>query len=267
MRNRFTLLIVSLIMFILLADLSNNRPATVWAAATATAEANQMARTVHFTTQDGATLQGTLYGNGTTVVIFSAMGAQKQDTWTATAQAVAQQGYLTFTYNFRYWITETQIEDRFRNLATEDLLGAVNFVRQQGAQHVVLVGASLGGMATAKAAALVKPDAIVIMSAPMSANGLEMQVMSDELQAISAPKLFIGSQDDTTVAHAELRRMFDAAPQPKEIHVYPGTAHGTDMFSTEYGSSLTQLLITFIEDSAPASPATIATATSPAPLG
>ena len=199
-------------------------------------------------------LDGTLYGKSDVAVIFSNMGAQRQETWGAFVQDVAAKGYMVLTYNMRYWVTDTEIEGSLRNKAAEDLIAAVNFVRTQGAKSIVLVGASLGGMATAKVAAAENPAAVVIMAAPMSANGLDFRVEESEVKQITAPKLFIYSQDESKEISDGLKQMYDLAPQPKEIHAYPGTAHGTDLFETEHRADLIQRLLDFIGSHAPIAP-------------
>lgn len=203
-------------------------------------------RVVSFTTADGATLHGTLYGSGNIVVIFSTMGAQKQDTWSKMAQAAADAGYLALTYDFRFWVSETRIQDNLRAYIADDLRAAIAFVHDQGATQIVLVGASLGGMATAKVAGEAQAAAVIIMASPLSAKGLAVRVEDSELQALTMPKLFVSTERDAVVAPAEARRTYDQAPEPKEIYLYPGMAHGTELFETEHAADLTQRLLAFI---------------------
>lgn len=228
------------------ATLTSATPTAITTVPTVTAS-----RVVTFTTSDGAMLQGTLYGSGTTVVIFSTMGAQKQDTWTKMAQATADAGYLALTYNFRFWVSETKIQDDLRAYIADDLRAAIAFAREQGAQQIVLAGASLGGMATAKVAGEARAAAVIIMASPLSAKGLTVKVEDRELQALTMPKLFVSAEHDAVVAPADARRPYDQAPQPKEIYLYPGTAHGTDLFETEHAADLTQRLLAFIHAHAP----------------
>ena len=211
-------------------------------------------RIVTFTTADGVTLHGTLYGNGTTAVILSTMGAQRQETWVPFARQIAARGYLALTYNFRYWVTDTRMQDSMRDKAAEDLRAAVAFVRQQGAQRVVLIGASLGALASIKAASDVQPAAVVVMAAPFGSFPAlpSLQVDQADLRAIAAPKLFINTEHDQGGFTASTQQMFEAAPDPKELQIYPGSAHGTDLFDTDQASALTQRLIEFVEQSAPA---------------
>ncbi len=209
-------------------------------------------RAMTFTTADGATLHGTLYGSGRTAVIFSTMGAQQQDTWSKMARAAADAGYLALTYNFRFWVSPTRIQDNLRAYIADDLRAAIAFARKQGVQQIVLAGASLGGMATAKVAGESQAAAVIIMAAPLSAKGLTVRVEDAEVQAMTMPKLFVSSENDNTVAPADARQLVDEAPEPKSIYLYPGTAHGTELFDTQYATDLTQRLLTFIGEHAPA---------------
>jgi dienelactone hydrolase len=210
-------------------------------------------RVVTFTTTDGVILHGTFYGRGTTAVILSEMGAQQEDTWAGFAQSIAAQGYLAFTYDFRYWVTKTRVDAALRDKAADDLRAAIAFVRAQGADRVVLVGASLGALATIKVADEVDPTAVVILSAPMRLiEGLpSLEVKAADIEAIQAPKLFIAAERDQQGFTADIQKMFEAASDPKSLQLYSGTAHGTDLFSAEHAADLTQRLIDFIEQFAP----------------
>ncbi len=198
-------------------------------------------RAVSFVTEDGVALGGTLYGSGSTAVIFSHMFPTDQTSWTAVAQELAGRGYMALTYDFRgYGASEGE-----KNVSRidRDLRAAVAFVREQGATDLVLVGASMGGTATAKVSAAENPVAVIIISAPVSFRGLT--VSDDEVRAITAPKLFIGSEQDA--ATRDTLHMFDVAPEPKEKHVYPGSGHGTFIFDSQYGDDLMQRIVRFVE--------------------
>lgn len=211
-------------------------------------------RIVTFTTSDGVNLQGTLYGSGTTAVILSTMGAQRQETWAPFAREIAARGYLVLTYNFRYWVSDTKMQDDLRDKAAEDLRAAVALARGQGAKQIVLVGASLGALASIKAAGDSQPAAVVVMAAPFGPFPAlpSLQVDATDLQAIAAPKLFINTEHDEGGFTESTRKMFEVAPDPKELHLYPGKAHGTDLFATDQADDLTRRLIEFIERNAPA---------------
>jgi dienelactone hydrolase len=209
---------------------------------------------VTFTTADGIDLSGTLYGSGNTIVILSAMSDKKQDTWAPFARRIAAQGYQALTYNYRHWTLGKGMQDSLLDKAAEDLRAAVAFARRQGAKHIVLIGASLGGLASIKAASDTQPATVVVMAAPFGPFPRlpSLQVNAADLQAITVPKLFINSEQDEIGFAADTQQMFDAAPDPKDLQLYPGRAHGTDLFKTDQAEAVTQRLIDFIEQSAPA---------------
>jgi dienelactone hydrolase/predicted GH43/DUF377 family glycosyl hydrolase len=208
-------------------------------------------RPVSFSTTDDVILTGSLYGHGKVAVIFSNMGDQHEDSWGAMPPVMADEGYTALTYEFRYWVNN-KIDNNLAKFAADDLRAAIAFVREQGAEKVVLVGASLGGMATAKVAADQSAASVIIMGSPLSAPSIGLQVEKAELQAISAPKFFITSENDDTVDASALMAMFDLAVEPKQIHVYGGSAHGTKIFDTDNGSDLRDRLLAFIQATAPA---------------
>jgi rhodanese-related sulfurtransferase/dienelactone hydrolase len=206
---------------------------------------------VTFETPDGATLQGTLYGSGTTAVIFSTMSDSKQDTWLDAAQAAARRGYLALTFNFRFWTESGRIDDGLRGKAAEDIRAAAAFVREQGAERVVLVGASLGGMASAKVAAADEVTALVVIAAPLDwPDWPEIRVTEGDIQAIEEPVLFINSEGDLFAD--DTRNMYEAAAGPKELQIYPGDAHGTDLFDTAHAAEVMERILAFLESQAPA---------------
>ena len=209
------------------------------------------AHAITFRAADDVTLMGTIYGGGTTAIVLSNMGDNDSSAWEAFAPELARRGYTVLTYKFRYPTNSSSFNSGMANHTLDDLRVAIAFVRGHGAQKLVLVGASLGGMATAKAAAVEQPAAIVIIASPMDLSEFDFRVEQSELNAITAPKLFIGSEDDKTVPLAETQRRFDLSPDPKELQTYAGTAHGVHIFETDHGDDLRQRLIAFITSSAP----------------
>lgn len=206
---------------------------------------------VTFVTADGITLSGTLYGAGATALILSNMGDNDPTAWEREALRFAEEGYLVLSYRFRYPPRTNRFTAAMANQTVDDLQAAVTFARTRGAQTIVLLGASLGGMATAKVAASIQPAAMVVISAPADLLEFDFQVTADELAAITAPKLFVASQDDTIVPNAATQQMFDLAAEPKEMQLYPGSAHGVQLFTTEQAPDLRRRLLAFVQIHAP----------------
>lgn len=210
-----------------------------------------MPEAVTFATTDGVTLTGTLYGAGATALILSNMGDNDPTAWEGEAPLFAEQGYLVLTYSFRYPMRTNRFTAAMAKQTVDDLSAAVTFARTRGAQTIVLLGASLGGMATAKVAGTIQPAAMIVMSSPADLLEFDFQVTADDLAAITAPKLFIASQDDTIVPSSATQQMVDLAANPKEIHLYPGSAHGIQLFTTEQADDLRRRLLAFVKRYAP----------------
>ena len=205
-----------------------------------------MARAVTFPADDGAGLSGRLYGDGPTIVVLSNMGDNDPEPWDRFAAGLAIPGVRVLTYAYRYPTRSRSFTSANADEAVRDLTGAVAFARQQGASRLVLVGASLGGMAVAKTAAAAQADAVVIMSAPNRRTEFDLQVTDADIAAVAAPKLFVVSEDDPNVPPAQTRPLFDAAAQPKRWQAYPGRAHGTELLSGPHAAAVRQLLTEFI---------------------
>jgi outer membrane protein assembly factor BamB/dienelactone hydrolase len=215
-------------------------------------------RPITFDTPDGATLEGTLYGQGTTAVIFGHMGDQRQATWTEVAQRVAAHGYLALTFDFRFWQDGRMVDD-LRQHAPADMAAALAFVRQQGAQRVVLVGASLGGMAAIKVAAANPVDGLAVFAAPLGPVSVGFQVDIADIEAIHTPTLFVVTENDRMAS--DIEQMYAAAHEPKAIEVYSGGLHGTELFATDQAETVIERLIAFLEEH---NPPTAAQLTAPA---
>jgi pimeloyl-ACP methyl ester carboxylesterase len=217
---------------------------TPTAAPTATPEPG----TLYFATEDGVTLSGQIYGQGTTALILSNGKEQGKDVWHTIAPQLASRGYLTVLYDYR-GVNASQGQDD-PDLRDRDLRAAAALAHAHGATSVVLIGSSFGGLLSVKLAAEVKPIALVILSAPLQDGNLS--VTTAELQALTAPKLFIDSQQDTPYV-GDVQQMYDTTPQPKQIHIYPGTAHGTAiLLYAATSADAMQRLLSFLQANAPA---------------
>ncbi len=207
-------------------------------------------RSVSFPAADGITLSGKVFGHGPTTVILSNMGDNDPGPWEEFAPLLAAHGYSVLTYSFRYPAYTNSFTPTMAEQTVPDLTGAVAFARSQGATRIVLMGASLGGITTGKLAASSHATSMVIISAEQDLVGYDLAVSPAELAAMTQPKLFVASQDDTNTAYADTASFYQHAPQPKQFHPFPGDVHGVHIFSTEHGDELRNLLITFVTTTA-----------------
>lgn len=200
--------------------------------------------TVTFNTPDGGSITGELYGTGKTAVIFSVMGNCKPG-WREFAQLAAVQGLMALTYSWRGCRASGSVDEDEIQKFVDDLRGAIRFMRDQGAEKIILVGASLGGCASAKLAVESQADGLVVIASPPDISQWGFKIEAADMNT-DIPKLFITAENDDTVDTDKTRALFDLAAEPKEWKTYPGTAHGTDLFETKNGAELQNQILDFI---------------------
>jgi esterase/lipase len=200
--------------------------------------------TVTFDTEDDATINGELYGTGKTAVIFSVMGNCKPG-WREFAQLTAAQGYMALTYQWR-GCKANSVDQALIQKFLDDTRAAITFVREQGAERIILVGASLGGCASAKLAVESQASGIVVLASPPSISQWGFEIESVDLNT-DIPKLFITAENDNTVSADATRALYDLAAEPKEWQTYPGSAHGTDLFEGQSAAELRERILSFIQ--------------------
>ncbi|MDQ5822581.1 MAG: alpha/beta hydrolase [Chloroflexota bacterium] len=211
----------------------------------------RMGNMVSVPTGDGATLSASIYGAGKTAVILS---PQCQQTgrygWTDFALTLASRGYMAIAYDYRGVNLSRRLSGARPDvsLGLVDLHAIAEFARERGATGLVLAGASCGGTYSVASVATEKPLALIVMASPASFTGFE--IPASQLPTVAVPKLFISTEDDRLTP--DMTEMYDAMPNPKEKHIYPGSEHGTDIFLTEHADDLSQRLFAFIERHAPA---------------
>lgn len=198
------------------------------------------AEPVTFTTSDGLTLEGAIFGTGGDAVVLGSMGGSEMGAWYPFAEVLADAGFTAFAYNMRGHGGSEGGQELFYHVDI-DAQAAIDFVRQRGAQRVFYFGASVNGVGAIAAGAGNDLAGVVDLSGPL---GISMALDGVTLAGrVDEPKLFIVAEGDGSIP-GMMQLVFDAAPEPKEMVVYSGDAHGTDLFGT-HGDELTALLLDF----------------------
>ncbi len=182
------------------------------------------------------TIDGRIYGSGERAVIFSNMDSNNQNEWSSIIELINSTGCMFITYNY------FQSDDD----QSPTLDSVVSFARNSGVKHIILVGASRGGVASIKVAAnSFDKDhivGVVALSAPIEHEGMVFY-NSEELSRIRIPKLLVNSESDECVAGTH--EMYQLVNYPKELLIYSGGAHGTEIFLKD-GKAFAQKLNDFI---------------------
>ena len=187
---------------------------------------------VRFRAPDRTRLIGVMLGSGPNVVVLAHQGGGGAPgdlcAWIPYARQLRATGYRVLVFDHRAHGSSCVPRAVQRYTAVDlDVVGAVRLVRARGARRVVLGGASLGGAAVIGGAArLTKPVNGVFTVGGTHSFGV-VDVMGS-LRRLTVPLLFVAAEQDAGGQFAqEAQQMHAASVAPeKQVHVFPGAAHG-----------------------------------------
>lgn len=199
-------------------------------------------------TSDGVQIMAKLYGKGEPVVILAhqgTFGANQRD-WDRFARMLAERGFSAATLDFRgYGLSKGDLTQK--NYLIRDMSALIDYLKEAGYSRFICMGASMGGTTCMRAAIDFYLDGMVVIGSLWS-NGKPTNVTDDELAALTIPKLFITTDNDRNPeVPVSILDMYKISQEPKELRVYPGEAHGTEMFRLSYGEEFTAELMAFVE--------------------
>jgi pimeloyl-ACP methyl ester carboxylesterase len=207
---------------------------------------------VWFRTADRTLLAGHRFGGvrpeGRMTVVLAHQSNASLCEWLPYARTLAAKGFFVFAFDFRgHGLSKGR--PLYGRLGL-DVAAAVKAVRSLGARRVVVVGASLGGIASLVAAANISPaiDGIVAVSAPATISGrLDALPSAPRLRV---PVLFlaaVGDQNEPYDFAADAERLHAAVvTEDKRLRLLPGSLHGVALVA---GSAVARgLLEAFIRD-------------------
>lgn len=228
-------------------------PPTPPAAATPTMASTQTERSALEATTDlslagveGLTLQATFTPgttpNGSAVLLLHMYGSDRSS-WRGLAEAMAQAGVASLAIDLRGHGQTGGAEDW--NLAPHDVEAAFDWLRTQPGidpSRVGIAGASIGAnLALVQSA----EDADVVGAAALLSPGLDtFRVKIDGLaaQAAGVPLYLVAAEADGYSAQT-VRSLAGESPSDSTLVVFDGSAHGTDMFSSN--PELSGMLVDF----------------------
>lgn len=205
---------------------------------------------VSFTTEDDIELEGTLFlSEGDTAVVFAHMAGDDNDqqNWIPFAKQIARRGFTAITFNFRcYGNSGCGGGASGSTLLSRDVGAAIDFLSEHGFERIVCIGASMGGRGCVNVAFDRELEGLVIVAGTGSGD-LDRQNLEDFVSP-DMPKLFIVSENDHILDRTlAMTRLYESAPEPKIFKTFPGSAHGTELFST-HGQGLRETLFDFMEE-------------------
>jgi esterase/lipase len=109
-------------------------------------------------------------------------------------------------------------------------------VREAGYERVTCIGASLGVTACGTIADEPEMIGLVMMAGPNYGGSLTK---------LTYPKLFIASENDEWSPATQ--QVYELAGEPKELLMFPGAQHGTDLFASGTREQFLQALLDFLD--------------------
>jgi pimeloyl-ACP methyl ester carboxylesterase len=181
-----------------------------------------------------------------------------QTDWFDFASVLRSRGYRALTFNFRGVCSSSPLSACSKggvdpNESPSDVMGAVRFVRSQGAKAIFLIGASMGGEAVILAASKLGADVqgVISLSASKGLVGLLDPEVEDRMVAsVGVPKLFVAGEMDQSFA-AAARDFFAHAKQPKELRLFPLGDHGVALVHSAQGPQVQDLIFEFLTSNSP----------------
>ena len=197
---------------------------------------------VTFPTNDRGVVEADIFGKGPHGLVLAHGGRFTKESWEAQIDPFVAAGFRVAAINFRgRGASRGGPDPKSEELFHLDVLAAVGYLRQTGAETVSVVGASFGGWAAAKAVAT-EPDQIdrlVLLAASI-----------DDPEKVTGPKLFILAREDFRdggiLRLPEIRDQYERAPEPKTWVVLEGKAHAQYLFETEQGERVMTEILDFL---------------------
>ncbi|MGA6985238.1 MAG: alpha/beta fold hydrolase [Terriglobales bacterium] len=197
---------------------------------------------VSFPAPDGYHLNGDLYGHGNRAVVLVHGGRFNKESWEKQARVLADSGFRVLAIDFRgYGQTKAGTNTTDDN-SYPDVLTAVRYLHSTGSELVSIVGASMGGDATADAVMAERPGEVDRVIFLASDGG-------DAPERLKVRKLFIVSRADESADGPRLPGIsehYRRAPEPKKLVILEGSAHAQFIFDTDQGARLMEEMQRFL---------------------
>jgi pimeloyl-ACP methyl ester carboxylesterase len=208
------------------AEVDSPGPVPTVAAGAACLTTAEQSRTVRFPSGNGAAIAGVVFGSGRVGLVLAHQVNGDMCEWVPYARQLAARGYSTLAIDMNgFGASQPSAGFPARPRYDQDLLAGAALLRGRGVTKVVLVGATLGGLAAVVAASEARPPvtAVVDISGPADLSGLDEVAAAGRL---TVPLLCLAGERDEFVD--DMRAVAAAAKTPQHrLVVIPGTAsHG-----------------------------------------
>lgn len=207
-------------------------------------------------TSDSAELNGFLYlpdesNNKGVGVVLAHESNSNHTTWNNFAELISERGFTVLTFDFRGYTSSKGGNPLYSKIGI-DAATAANYLKDMGIEKVICIGASMGGTSCLVAAINLELEGLVMISSAMNPPDGGRLVRSSELKVLTTPKLFVIAENDlVNFVFPDFVENFielsEKVPEPKELVIYPGYSHGTELFYAPVGEDFQNKLVSFLE--------------------
>lgn len=199
------------------------------------------ARPLWLETADGVRLYSFEAGHGPTTAVLAHQGRSNLCDTVDYAKTLLAAGLRVVAFDFR-GNGLSQAPTRHALALGRDLAAAVARAHDDGSEHVVLIGASMGGAAAVQNGAGLPVAGIVSLSGTRLWPGFGIN--KPGAGALHTPLLYIGTREDSNAPLDEARAVVRAAgSKDKRSVLYPGALHGWQLVSDTPAGPRTRALI------------------------
>ncbi|MHB8572894.1 MAG: alpha/beta hydrolase [Candidatus Dormibacteria bacterium] len=210
----------------------------------------KQAQDVHLITSDQVAIYGASMGKGKVGILFGHQRGSNLCSWWPFAQKMAGLGYRVLAIDFRGQGVSAAGPKGAEFALDKDLDAGAAYLRRQGSDRLVVVGASMGGTAAVVVAAGL-PDqvyAVASLSGPKTFMGLAADAAAPGL---NIPALYMASRDDHPYVDEGGALANLTMQSNRTFDILPGSDHGTDMLVHAQGAAATAILEGFIRQHVP----------------
>lgn len=232
--------------------------------------------TAAWITADGQSIKGWFVPNEATdraLVLLHGFGGDRRS-MLKRARHFREIGYAVLLYDARACGESSGDAVTFGYHEANDLLAGLAWLRERGYRRIGCIGVSLGGATVLMAADQLDDVRCVVCESvfdelahavdnrfrhylrmPAAFGGCLMVPLAeqrtgvaltevkpiDRIAKLRCPVFIISGAEDVKTLPAETQRLFEAAPEPKELWMVPQVGH-RDLFSPEYAGRVTSFL-------------------------
>lgn len=192
---------------------------------------------VNYSTEDGGSIEATLFDAGKEKVVLFAHGAIfNKESWYFLAEKLWEKQVSSLSIDFRGYGNS---KSGSTSLKYYDILGAINYLGVKGYIEINIIGGSMGAAAVLVALDHLQEAAIrkVVLLAPAGGPPIE---------SAGIKKFFVVSKEEGL--YDRVQGIYNNSSEPKKLKVYPGNTHAQHMFKTDYSEELQKQIIKFMVD-------------------